>query len=133
MKSYKSILVLLIACAITCLNANAQNTEEKIEKRAKMLHETFTKSDKNLHKKFIEENFSSKLLEKYEISRHTNMLKKLNRDFGNSNIISIVTSNKSAKMVIERISDKHKVTFDISFDPNEEYKINGFNIEAGEL
>ncbi len=130
----KSICILLMAFTLSALSVNAQTAEKKMEERAKMMHETLKSSDQMVHEAYVKENFAKNLLEKYEMSRHTGMFKMINRDFSDSKIVSLkFPDDNKVFMAIERNSDKHRVTFDLSFDPKDDYKINGLSIEAGEL
>lgn len=130
----KSICILLTVFTLSAFSVNAQTAEQKMEERAKMMHETLKKSDQAAHETYVKENFAKNLLEKYEMSRHTGMFKMMNRDFSDSKIVSLkFPEDNKVFMAIERNSDKHKVTFDLSFDPKDDYKINGLSIEAGEL
>ena len=134
MKATKTILILTMIFVLSAFTTYAQNSGMSMEDRTRMMYDTFTDSDKDVHEKFIKDNFSKKLLEKYKMSRHMEMFKMLNRDFSDSKIVSIKAKDDDRIfMVIERNSDKHRVTFDLTFDADIPHKINGFAIEAGEL
>lgn len=134
MKPKKTIFILLFAFSLSTLTVHGQNAGTTMEDTAKMMYDTFKDSDKEVHQSFIQNNFSAKLLEKYKMSRHMEMFKMLNRDFSDSKVVSIKKKEgNKVYMVIERNSDQHKVTFDLSFDPEMPHKISGFAIEAGEL
>jgi len=55
----------------------------------------------------------------------------LNNDFSNSKIGSLKIVEGKVLMTIKRNSDNHKVTYELTYD--NDYKFNGFSIEAGEL
>lgn len=129
----KSIFLVLMTVSISAFTLASQTPKETMEKRAKSLHETLMKSDTSAHEKFVNANYSQEFLDKVEASRHAEMLKRLNKDFSDSKIVSLKVKENKLLMLIERNSDKHRVTFDISFDPKDEYKINGMGIEAGEM
>lgn len=131
----KNILMLFMALTLTSTTVFAQATEEIMKQRASEMHSLIKDNDADKHKEFILENYSKKLLEKYDLERHTGMFKMLNKDFSDSKIVSMKPDLKENKlrMLIERNSDKHQVTFDISYDPKDNYKINGMGIEAGEM
>ncbi|MAX70925.1 MAG: hypothetical protein CMC76_07445 [Flavobacteriaceae bacterium] len=131
----KNILMLFMALALTSTTVIAQASEEIMKQRASEMHSLIKVDDADKHKEFILKNYSKKLLEKYEMERHTGMFKMINKDFRDSKIVSMKPNVKENKllMLIERISDKHQVTFDISYDPKDNYKINGMGIEAGEM
>tara|TARA_R110002051_G_scaffold181774_1_gene251258 strand:+ start:24687 stop:25079 length:393 start_codon:yes stop_codon:yes gene_type:complete len=129
----KTILMLFMTISLASINVNAQTSEETMKDRAEKLHQTIKSKDKAVHKKFVNENYSKEFLDKVEASRHTGMLERLNKDFSDSKVVSMKVKENKLLMLIERNSDKHLVTFDISFDPKDNYKINGMGIEAGEM
>ncbi|WP_417881837.1 hypothetical protein [Xanthomarina gelatinilytica] len=129
----KNILMLFMALALTSTTVIAQASEDTMKDRAEKLHQVLKTKDIAVHKKFVNENYSKKFLDKVEMSRHTGMIGRLNQDFSDSKVISMKVKEDKLLMLIERNSDKHHVTFDISYDPKDNYKINGMGIEAGEM
>lgn len=129
----KTILMLFMTLALTSMSVNAQTSEDIMKDRAEKLHQTIKSMDKEAHKKFVKENYSKEFLDKVEASRHTGMLERLNKDFSDSKMVSIKIKGNKLLMLLEKNSDNHQVTFDISFDPNDNYKIKGMGIEAGEM
>ena len=119
--------------AICITSGNAQTNVKLAEQRATLLHETIQSSDKADWKAYVENNYSQKFLEKHETSKHVGMLERLHKDFGKSMILSVKRTDTKVAMVIERISDKHKVTFELSLDETDADKVNGISVEAGEL
>lgn len=124
---------ILISILLDPVNIQAQGLDQIVEKRAQEMHRNFIQSNEKEWELFILNNYSQKFLEKYEMSRHLEMFRRLNNDFSNSEIKSIKVKEANVFMVIERISDKHVVTFNLDYDENDSYKFNGFSIEAGEL
>jgi hypothetical protein len=97
------------------------------------MHEAIRSSDESEYENYVKLNYSKKMLEKYEMARHVGMFKRLNKDFSDSKINSLKIVEDKVLMAIERNTDKHKVTFEINYDKDDDYKFNGFSIEAGEL
>ncbi|MCG2459773.1 hypothetical protein K8352_03350 [Flavobacteriaceae bacterium F89] len=113
--------------------AKGQSPEEILKKRAEEMYEVLKCSDENNWKNYIKSNYSKKMLEKYELSRHVAMFKNLNRNFTKSKLNSIEIKNQEVLMLIERTTDKHLVTFELNYDKEDDFKFNGISIEAGEL
>lgn len=97
------------------------------------MHETIISSDEAHCENFIKGNYTKRLLEKYDMEWHLDMFKRLHRDFSDSQITSMKFFEDKVLMEIQRITDNHKVTFEITYDQEDNYKFNGFSIEAGEL
>jgi len=114
----------------TSISAQAKTAED----RAKLLHQAVVTDDSEFVKSFVEENYSKRLLEKYDTERHTSMLNQVHREFKDSKIVSIKKDEgDKLVMIIERNSDGHKVTFELYYDPNDDNKLDGIGIEAGDL
>jgi hypothetical protein len=64
---------------------------------------------------------------------HLEMFKRLHKDFSDSDLKSIRVKDDKVLMVIERKSDKHLVTLELSYAADENYKLNRLSIEAGEM
>lgn len=136
MKNYtpkKMIALSFFIFALCITSGTAQANVELAEQRATSLHETIKSSDKADWKAYVEENYSEQFLEKHEMSKHVGMLERLHNDFAKSTIISVKKTDSKVAMVIERISDKHRVTFELSLDETDADKVNGISVEAGEL
>ena len=136
MKKYtptKMIALSFFILALCSTSSNAQAHVELAEQRAKLFHEALQSSDKADWEAYIEENYSKAFLEKHAISKHVGMLERLHNDFGKSTISSIKKSDAKVAMVIERTSDKHRVSIELSLDANDGDKVNGISVEAGEL
>ncbi|NNE76040.1 MAG: hypothetical protein HKN31_03105 [Pricia sp.] len=118
---------------VTATPTFSQSDEIVLKQRANAMHEALKSSDENDWKVYIKANYSKKMIEKYDMSRHIEMFERLHKDFSDSQISSLEVKNDKVLMEIERNNDKHLVTFDISYDATDDYKFNGFSIEAGEL
>lgn len=129
----RKIIMLFVVFAFATISVNAQSPEDIMKDRAAKMHETLKTKDIEKFKKFVNENYNERLLKEYEMSFHTGMLERLSKDFSESKIISKKVKDNKLSMVIERIRDKHRVSFEISFDDKDEYKINGIGVEAGEM
>lgn len=117
--------------AIGTMSVWGQSSKETLEKRAYEMHEAIRSSDEGQWENYVPENYSKKMLEKYDMARHVSMVKRLNNDFSNSKIGSLKIVEGKVLMTIKRNSDNHKVTYELTYD--NDYKFNGFSIEAGEL
>lgn len=115
------------------MSSFGQSSKEILEQRANQMHETIKSSDEKEWKNYVKANYSKKMLEKFDMVRHVGMFKRLNKDFSDSKINSLKIVEDKVLMAIERNTDKHKVTFEINYDKDDDYKFNGFSIEAGEL
>ena len=124
------MLLMVMMAPLTNVHCQSKSADD----RAKLMHRAITTNDSEFVKTFVEENYSKRLLEKYDIQKHTGMLNQLRREFKDSKIVSIKEQeDNKLLMVIERISDKHKVMFELFYSPKDENKIDGVGIEAGEL
>ncbi len=113
--------------------SNAQSNDAIAEQIATSFHEAIKSSDKTVCETYVVENYSKKFLEQHGMSKHVGMLERLHKDFSNSKITSVKKTDNKVSMAIERTSDKHKVTFELSVDAEDDYKVNGISVEAGEL
>ena len=111
----------------------SQSASKIVEQRALELYEALKSPDEAAWEGFINENFSHEMLEKYEMSRHLEMFRRLHNNFSASSIKSIQVKEYKVSMVVLRSSDTHPVTFEISHDKKGDHRINGLSIEAGEL
>ena len=126
-------ICLLIIGTITTINCKAQDAVDILEKRANELHLAIVRSDEALRQDFIEQNYSRKMLEDYGMDKHLGMFERLHNDFAQSEITSLKIKDDKLYMAVERKSDGHRLTFVINYDPGEEFKFDGFSIEAGEF
>jgi len=110
-----------------------QSSNELLETRAKDMHEALKSQNEADWKNFIAANYSKDFLEQHEMSKHVGMFKRSSKDFSDSKISSLKVVEDKVLMVIERNSDKHKVTFELNYDKDDDNKFNGLSIEAGEL
>jgi hypothetical protein len=133
LQTVNKIFLVLVLVALNAMPVQAQTAEEILEKRAQDFHTTLKSSNEADWEEFVKANYSKKMLEKYELSMHVGMFKRLNKDFSDSKINSFKIVEDKVMMAIERNSDKHKVTFELNYDKEDDYKFNGFSVEAGEL
>lgn len=127
------LFALLILILVFPISTQAQDKDKTLEKRAKDMHEALKSSDKKVWEAYIKENYSEKFLEKYDVARHVDMFQRLHGDFGKSKILSTKLTGEKYLMVVERISDGHKVTFELIPAKEKPFKIDGLGIEAGEI
>ena len=132
-KTIKSTCIFLLLAIASSMSSFGQSSKEILEQRANQMHETIRSSDESQWENYVKTNYSKRMLEKYDMTRHVGMFKRLNKDFSDSKISSLKIVEDKVLMAIERNTDKHKVTFEINYDKDDDYKFNGFSIEAGEL
>ena len=127
-------LLLLVAVMAFAQILVAQNDRETIARqRANDLFEAFTSLPVDDREAYILHQYSKALLEKYDMSMHTNMLDRLSEDFGESEMGDITINARGFNMMIRRKDDGHKVKFVVYLDKNAPYLIAGYEIDAGEL
>lgn len=124
---------LILTFLLTAFSVAGQSNDIAIEKRVKAMHAAFQSSDKAVWEDYVKNNYSAKMLEKFDMARHLEMFERLHSDFGDSKIISTKVNGYQCIMVVERSSDKHKVSFDVSIEGEKPYKIDGFGINAGQI
>lgn len=129
----KKIIFAFIALVFCAQFVTAQNKDDVMEKRAKAMHEAIANSDKKIWEKFIKENYSATLLKKYDLDHHMEMFEMVHNDFGDTKIVALKAGSDSFTMIVERTSDKHRVSFELTPEKKAPFKIEGFGIEAGEL
>lgn len=145
--------ILLIAVLLTgSVVLYAQESKEKVmEKRAREMHRVLTLNDKDAWKKFIQENYTQKLIDKpmrqtvqtsedtgsgatgnsststtSNLEAKVTMYGRLHEDFGKSKITSIKTTGETAEMILD-FAEIHGV-FTLTFEKNAPYLIDGLGI-----
>lgn len=146
--------IFAIIVTITSLtHAFSQESMEKVmEKRAREMHRVIGLSDQEQWRTFIKENYTQTLIDKpmktavQEGDRGANttsevksadnleakvkMYGRLHEDFGGAKIVSIKSTAEVLKMVLDN-GEGLIGTFQLKFDKNKPYLIDGLGIQAG--
>jgi len=153
MKKIITLVVLLIAC----FTSFAQDSMEKVmEKRAKEMHRVISLNDKEQWKKFVKENYTQTLIDKPmqakvqtsdngntstssteakavdNLEAKAGMFQRLHNDFGGSKIVSFKPTGEKMEMVLKNDMGMMR-TFNLKFEKNSPYKIDGLGIEVGDV
>jgi hypothetical protein len=135
------------------LSVSAQEPMEKVmEQRAREMHRVISLTDQEQWRKFIKENYTQKLIDKPmraavqegdrgatsttevkssdNLEAKVNMFGRLHNDFGGSKIVSIKSTAETLKMVLDN-GEGLTGTFQLKFDKNKPYLIDGIGIVAG--
>lgn len=132
------------------VSSSAQTMEQTMEKRAREFHRVLGLNDKELWKKFIQENYTKALIEKpmrSKVARQdgesstseskeangtledkVKMFERLHNDFGGSKIISVKPIGENLEMEVSN-GDMSGV-FKFKFEKNKPHLIDGLGIQA---
>jgi hypothetical protein len=138
--------------------ANGQEPNAIMEKRVREMHRVLGLDDPAAWKKFIEENYTKTLIDKpmraavqegdkgatttqtttaSNLDAKVKMFERLHDDFGGSKIVSMTAKGEVSKgnnstyyvMILDN-GEGMKGTFQIKFEENAPYRINGLGIQA---
>ena len=141
-----------ILMSTICITTYSQESMEKVmEKRAREMHRVISVTDREQWKKFIKENYTQALIDKPmrasvkggpdatpassdvkasdNLEAKVKMFERLHNDFGASKIASIKSEGETLKMSLEN-SVGMSGTFQLKFDKNKPYLIDGVGIQA---
>ena len=147
-------LLILLTFLVPSAAAFAQESMEKtMETRAREMHRVIGLNDPAVWKKFIKENYTQALIDKpmrakVQTSEEGNtstktedvkaadnleakagMFQRLHDDFGDSKIVSLKPNGEKLAMVVKN-SEGMTGTFQLKFDKNKPYLIDGLGIEV---
>jgi hypothetical protein len=149
----KNLLLLLILCSLVSVARAQESMEKMMENRAREMYRVILLSDKDAWRKFIEENYTQKFIDKpmkstvqatdsgsgdsinteattaSSLEDKVNMYGVLHTDFQNSKITSIKQNGESVEMIAETTNGM-KGIFTLKFDTTAPYLIDGMGIQV---
>ena len=128
MMKYVFTFCMLFVCAA----GFSQTMEKVMEKRAREMHAAFSSADKDGWKKFVEANYSDRLIKDRGLDNILQMWQNIHQDLSGSKIVSVTQTKEGTEMIVKRGDDGQKATFLLIPEAASPYKIDRMGIELGE-
>lgn len=128
--SLTAIIILFVAAAAF----GQTNDKEKIgEKRAKALHAALASDDKEVWKKFVNENYTAELIEKRGMDNIMNAWTQIHKDWGASKIVSIAFKDGLTDMNVKRNRDGALILYRLTLQNADPYKVERLAVERNNV